>query len=289
MTRRKPHVATAGSSGLAAGGITFEAIPRDFVEQYDGLGRWSVLVGLRGSLAHGLYVSPDEPMGTDDLDVMAVCVPPADHYLGLSAFGSRGTQEIARGEWDIVIYELRKFIGLLVKGNPNVLAMLWLRPEHYLKLTRAGRELITHRALFSTKVAYKSFIGYAQAQLKGLSKSVFRGHMGAKRKELARHLGYDTKHAAHCVRLLRMGCEMMETGELRVDRSRIDRDELLAIKRGEWSLSRVQKEAAAGFEKAGIAYEKSPLPAAPDTATVNALCVSIIRTTWRERGEWARE
>ena len=285
MARMKMQTARRETSHTPPGGMSFKTIPRELAEHYDGLGRWSILVALRGSLAHGLYVSPDEPMGTDDMDVMAVCVPPEDHYIGLSQFGSRGTQEIARGSWDIVVYEARKFISLLVKGNSNVLAMLWLRPEHYLKLTGAGRTLLQRRAAFSTKAAYKSFIGYAEAQLKGMERSVFHGHMGTKRKELARHFGYDTKHAAHCIRLLRMGCEMMETGELRVDRSAIDRDELLAIKRGQWSLSRIQKEAAAGFERAKIAYERSPLPASPDMATVNALCVSIIRTAWRERGK----
>jgi len=273
------------TSHTPPGGVSFKTIPRELVESYDGLGSWSILVALRGSLAHGLYVPPDEPMGTDDLDVMAVCVPPEDHYVGLSQFGSRGTQEIARGSWDIVIYEARKFIGLLAKGNPNVLAMLWLRPEHYLKMTGAGRNLLKHRTLFSTRRAYVSFIGYAESQLKGLEKTVFRGHMGAKRKELAERFGYDTKHASHCIRLLRMGCEMMETGELRVDRSEMDRDELLAIKRGEWPLSRVQQEAAVEFERAKIAFERSPLPESPDMAAVNALCVSIIRTAWRERGE----
>lgn len=285
MAHPNPPKSSQEAASLPAEGVDFGKIPRDLVELHNGLGEWSILVALRGSLAHGLYVPPDEPMGTDDMDVMAVCVPPEDHYIGLSQFGSRGTQEIMRGSWDIVVYEARKFISLLMRGNPNVLGMLWLRPEHYLRTTEAGRSLIQHRAMFSTKVAHKSFIGYAQAQLEAMEKTVFRGHMGAKRKELAGRLGYDTKHAAHCIRLLRMGCEMMETGELRVDRSEIDRDELLAIKRGEWPLSRIQKEAAAGFERAKIAFERSPLPESPDRAAVNDLCVSVIRTAWRERGE----
>jgi len=214
-----------------------------------------------------------------------VCVPTEDYYLGLAQFGSRGTQEIARGSWDIVIYEFRKYLRLLVRGNPNVLGMLWLRPEHYLKLTAAGRELVKQRKLFSTKLAYKSFTGYAEAQQKGIAKDVFHGHMGTKRKELAKRFGYDTKHAAHCIRLLRMGCELMETGELRVDRSAIDREELLSIKRGEWALSRIQREAIEGFGRARIAYERSALPEAPDMTKVNELCMAVIRKAWEEREE----
>lgn len=57
--------------------------------------------------------------------------------------------------------------------------------------------------------------------------------MGERRKALVRRHGYDTKNAAHLIRLLRMGIEFLQSGELLVDRSGHDAGELLAIKRGE--------------------------------------------------------
>ena len=53
------------------------------------------------------------------------------------------------------------------------------------------------------------------------------------RSKLEAEYGYDTKHASHLVRLLRMGKEILTTGNLTVRRP--DADELLAIRNGKWS------------------------------------------------------
>ena len=52
------------------------------------------------------------------------------------------------------------------------------------------------------------------------------------RSELEEEHGYDTKHAMHLVRLLRMGEEILTEGIVRVKRP--DAEELLAIRNGAW-------------------------------------------------------
>lgn len=47
--------------------------------------------------------------------------------------------------------------------------------------------------------------------------------------------GYDTKHASHLVRLLRMAVEILETGKVHVWRGDRDAEELRAIREGAWS------------------------------------------------------
>jgi predicted nucleotidyltransferase len=111
------------------------SIPRDLVELHPGLGKWSILTCYRGSIVHGMYIPSNDPNSVDDKDAMAVCVPPLEYYFGLKNYGSKGTKEIKRDEWDIVTYEAKKFIRLLSKGNPNVLMALWLEPNYYIKLT----------------------------------------------------------------------------------------------------------------------------------------------------------
>lgn len=86
--------------------------------------------------------------------------------------------------------------------------------------------------------------------------------------------GYDTKHAMHLVRLLRMGRELLETGRLVVRRP--DRDVLLAIRGGAWSYDELIAEAEAAHEALAAAVATSPLPAAPDEAALDALCTDII-------------
>lgn len=53
------------------------------------------------------------------------------------------------------------------------------------------------------------------------------------RSELEEEYGYDTKHAMHLVRLLRMGEEILSEGIVRVKRP--DAEELLAIRNGAWT------------------------------------------------------
>src|SRR5439155_494232 len=104
----------------------------------------------------------EDEMGTDDRDLMVVVIPPADFVFGLKTWS--GTAESIKGPWDVVVYDWRKFIGLLVKQNPNVVGMLWLEAEDYLHATWAGRWLVDLRHAFrARKPAYTAFVGYANA------------------------------------------------------------------------------------------------------------------------------
>jgi hypothetical protein len=101
------------------------------------------------------------------------------------------------------------------------------------------------------------------------------GYMGDKRKRLVLEHGYDSKNAAHLIRLLRMCKEFMETGELGVYRI-ADRDELLSIKRGEWPLTQVKELATQLFEEAKEAKERSTLPDEPDYAKAEGLLIDLL-------------
>lgn len=117
----------------------------------------------RGSVAHGMYVPKNDPDSIDDKDVMGLYIAPLEHYLG---FGRQDVYEQWEGEWDCVFYELRKFIGLLLNCNPNVLSLLWLKPNGIIYESELGGRLREQRDLFVTKKAYHSFSGYAHAQFK---------------------------------------------------------------------------------------------------------------------------
>ena len=90
-------------------------LPNALVQREPGLGRWCILSAYRGSIAHGMYVPRSSPTSIDDKDIMAICVLPPEYYLGLTEYGSRGTVEIKQGAWDIVIYEVRKMIKMLLE------------------------------------------------------------------------------------------------------------------------------------------------------------------------------
>ena len=94
------------------------------------------------------------------------------------------------------------------------------------------------------------------------------------RAALEAQFGYDTKHAQHLVRLLRMGHEILATGQVIVTRP--DRDELLAIRDGVLSYDALIEQADALYEAVEAAQATSPLPAAPDTQLLESLCVSLV-------------
>jgi len=254
------------------------SVPKDLIRENKGLGEWNIIHAYRGSIAHGMYTPSSDPLSIDDKDTMAICVPSKEYYLGLKEFGSRGTQEIKRDEWDIVVYEVKKAISLLSQGNPNILSILWCGDKNYINITPAGKLLIENRKLFVGKHVYRAFTGYAYSQLHKMEHFVFEGYMGEKRKLLVQKFGFDTKNAAHLIRLLRMGIEFLTDGELYVERQ--DAKQLLEIKRGEWTLDRVKLESDKLFKLSEEAYIRSTLPIIPDRDLVNKLCVEVVQTAW---------
>jgi len=257
-------------------------LPKSVRRRDPGLGEWSILLAYRGSITHGTYEPNSKPGSIDDKDVIGVCVPPLGHYFGLREYGSRGTREIVDDPWDVVIYEARKAIGLLMKGNPNVLSMLWLPDRYYLDVTDAGRLLIDRRDLFVARSTFYPFMGYARSQLVKMERGAFKGYMGEKRRALVEQHGYDTKNAAHLIRLLRMGIEFLRDGELQVERP--DAPELLAIKHGEWTLDRIKSEAERLFARAEDAFDRSTLPVKPDRNAINDLAVAVVELAHPDRG-----
>lgn len=302
------------------------------------------LLAYRGSIAHGMYVPGSNPKGVDDVDLIGMVLPGADHYLGLHPWAYSGTREVKDGHWDVVLYEFHKLVRLLLRGNPNVLSLLWLDPEMYIHVNDAGRTLLAHRGLFVGKHVYREFAGYAAAQLAkmtsrdpvdlrmymaitlelkirgahpnhkgvhhpvpdgyyypettGVDKDVQKwstekllqglakyqrkgeniGYLGDKRKQLVVEHGYDTKNAAHCIRLLRMAEEFLTTGMMTVNRRTAgDAEELLSIKTGQWSLSDVQALAEDLFQRVKSARTRSTIPDGPAEHEVNDLVVNILR------------
>jgi predicted nucleotidyltransferase len=235
----------------------------------------TILSGYRGSIAHGMH-NPD-PNSIDDIDIMSIYIAPLKYYVGLGA-GRRYDKSIDKfvGRFDTVSYELRKFVNLLLKSNPNVLSMLWINEEHYLMQTLFGKRLIRNRKAFSSKLAYESFAGYAFSQLKKMSQGqVYEGYMGAKRKAIVEKYGYDLKNAAHCLRLLTMGIEFLKTGELVVFRP--DAQKFLEVKNGLWTLEQVKSEAEKLFAGLEDANTNSPLTEHPKYDIVeNIVMVNIL-------------
>lgn len=122
-----------------------------------------LVLGLMGSHSHGTYIPPAEPDAVDDIDLMGFLVPPVEHHLGLPRWQHWVFQF---EELDVVIYSLEKAFRLLLKSNPNIVGLLWLREEEYVHRHPLFDRLIAERAIFSSLEAAEAFAGYAYDQLK---------------------------------------------------------------------------------------------------------------------------
>ncbi|QNS07062.1 nucleotidyltransferase domain-containing protein [Streptomyces xanthii] len=161
-------------------------------------------------------------------------------------------------------WELERFCSLALRANPNVLECL--HSPIVERITDTGRELLGLRDAFLSRQAHDTFARYALGQRKKLEADV-RTH-GAPR----------WKHAMHLLRLLTSCRDLLRTGELMIDVSG-QREELLAVKRGEVPWPEVERRMAALAAQAEQAAERTPLPAEPDRARVEDFLVRTRRAS----------
>lgn len=137
-----------------------------------------ILLGLAGSYSYGTNVP------TSDIDIRGLSRNTKEDLLGLNQQTNTGlyTDE----NTDTTVYTLAHAIPLLLSCNPNMVEMLGLREEDYLRLTPDGRKLIANQRMFYSKKAQFSFGGYATAQLRRLQNALARDSYPAEEKQ--RHI-----------------------------------------------------------------------------------------------------
>jgi hypothetical protein len=84
---------------------------------------------------------------------------------------------------------------------------------------------------------------------------------------------YDSKNMMHTFRLLDMAVEILSDHKILVKRP--NREELLAIRRGEWEYDQLIEMAESKMEAVDYAYRQSTLPEAPDEDQINALLIEM--------------
>jgi hypothetical protein len=121
-----------------------------------------VFEAITGSRAYGLDSQKS------DTDIRGVFVLPKYMYYGLDYVG-----QVNNDTNDIVYYELKRFMELLSKNNPNILEMLNV-PESCVLLNHRIMELLKPE-LFLSKLCEQTFANYAFTQIKkayGLEKKI---------------------------------------------------------------------------------------------------------------------
>jgi hypothetical protein len=241
-----------------------------------------ILRGLVGSTAHGM-----ELPGTDDRDETGVFLEPAAHVAGirppLDTFQSRTQPDGARsgyGDVDLVLYSLRHFLRLATAGNPSILVLLFT--PTLITSSPVGEELRALTPAIVSRRASHRFLGFLDAQRQRM---VGEGKQNRvpKRPELVAAHGYDTKYAAHALRLGLQGVTLATTGRLRLPMPDDERAVLLTVRRGEVSFGEALSLVDEQRERLDriVARGAGVLPAEPDLARVDEWAVGAHQRFWR--------
>jgi hypothetical protein len=232
-----------------------------------------------GSVVHGL----SNP-GTDDRDEMGVCVEPPEYLIGFRRFEHfvyRTQPEgvpSGPGDLDLTVYGLRRYCSLALKGSPTVLLPLFVHDEHVVARTELGAELQALAPAFVSRYAGRAFLGYLEAQRKGLT-----GERHATRaRELSRLHGYDTKYAMHALRIGHQGIELLTTGRITLPMPEPVRSELRRVRSGEVALGAVLAELDRVTARLEEATRSADLPERSDLDRVDAFVVDAYQRSWRE-------
>jgi hypothetical protein len=124
--------------------------------------RHLLLKCISGSQAYGLALPHS------DTDIKGVFVLPKNEFYGLEY-----TDQVNNDTNDQMFYEIRKFIELLLKNNPNLLELL-NTPEDCIRFRHPAMSAIK-QDMFLSKLCNQTFGQYAYAQIKkarGLNKKI---------------------------------------------------------------------------------------------------------------------
>lgn len=244
-----------------------------------------------GSELHGAKVE-----GTDDSDYYGIYCEPPEKIIGVDrnehfVFGTRpdGTGHNEAHDIDVCFYGLQKWAALACKGNPSVLHFIFAPPIEIQRFHPhfVWSRLMQQSHIFLARTHIWQFLGYAKGQRERMMGE--SGQKNCRRQDLVDKFGYDTKYAMHLIRLLGEGKELVDTGQITFPRP--NRDFLIRIRLGEFSLAQIEELALQLESEATQAAQKSPLPPGIDRMKVSQAVARAYREhwEWKESGRWPNE
>lgn len=214
---------------------------------------------LRGHYAH-LTAGPPPCPRREDFGL------PAESTLSMeerSEFMTAIDKKLA--EWSLDLEGLDPAAAIAIRSN---LAEQWAAIDKWDAAAKTigitGATLETLRAERSYRSAERAFKQYND----------WLKNRNAARFQLEEKYGYDTKHAMHLVRLLRMAEEILRDGKVIVKRP--DAEELVGIRLGEWSYEKLISYADETESRVVSLYNTTNLRRSPDWDKIDDLCIQLL-------------
>lgn len=225
--------------------------------------------------------------GGSDQDIYGFSVPPKEdvfpHLRGeVVGFGKQKNRfEVwqehhvedaeSRRQYDFAIYSIVKFFHLCLENNPNMVDALFVPQRCVLVCTQLAQTVREHRKEFLHKGCWHKFKGYSYSQFhKAKTKSP---DAGSRRLASIQEHGFDVKFAYHVVRLLLEVEQVLVEHDLDLERNR---EQLKAIRRGEWTFEQVEEFFNTKEKQLEEVYNKSSLPYGPDEDKIKQLLLNVL-------------
>jgi predicted nucleotidyltransferase len=222
-----------------------------------------IMRGLAGSRAYGLS-TPDS-----DYDWRGVFAHKTEEILGVHPM----TETIEAKSTDTVYHEAGKFVRLALQANPNILEQFWL--DEYTLETPEWRTLMARKDAFLSQRIFKTYGGYAIAQMKKLKSREAQGMVGFGPKVSKR----TTKHARHLLRLMIQGQELAMTGAITVRLDPWQVDYVMTV--STWERDKMEAE----FNRQLAVFDKmqycTKLPREPNYDLANNALLAIREMNWK--------
>jgi predicted nucleotidyltransferase len=170
----------------------------------------NILLGIGGSHAHGLATEES------DIDYRGVFSWPTEKFFLLAS--PKESITTSDPEPDSTIHELKKFLTLAARGNPDVLELLGVDTFVDVEPEWGPRLLELKSSILAATGIRSAYMGYAEQQFQALRKRMDEGKnsfsAGMERRTW--------KHAKHMFRLMETGYRILSSGEL--DSRVVDRE-----------------------------------------------------------------
>jgi predicted nucleotidyltransferase len=235
-----------------------------------------------GSVAYGVAGSDS------DVDIYGFCMPPKDVVFPYSVggeildFGTPGERfqqwqqhhikpQDREIEYDITVFGISRYFHLCMQCNPNMIDSIFTPRRCILHTTPIGELVRENRKLFLHKGAWHTFKGYAFAQMHKIKGKVNASNPA--RAETIAKYGYDIKFAYHVVRLMAEVEQIMVEHDLDLEKNR---EELKAVRRGEFTLEQIEKKFADKEAALEAVYSASTLRHRPDEAAIKEVLLTCL-------------
>lgn len=224
--------------------IPMKVLPKNF----DSM----IFLGYRGSFLFG-----SNKKGSD-IDLVGSFINPIEYYIGLGNNDIMSNFVKIEGKWDITCFEIKRLFKLLSRGDFNFFPSLFIDQEYIIYESQEWKRLRVNKRVFKSLRFPINVFYYGKNFLGDKSKSK------------------NSITSSHIIRLISMASEYVKTGDIIINRNKIDNQHLGIVKEGGYKIETTKDIITKSLRDLEILIKESNFKVAVDCEKVDKLLTGII-------------